>query len=281
MAKLGETTFGTEILSKDEIERGFVGKSASLVEDVSRLADGCSADDIRDMVNKLAAILCSMHGKALSVLLALAASVLTMPAVAGAGLSVVSNRLGSVGLNQYVVTSVSLAGAAQAPRRYALFVVPLNDYRSDASSPPWNGFELKASTNNFSEAVDQSRRITFWCPSHGSSTGAFTSDDADFFLVGDDQTTEQTRDNRAWIRFDNTLLAGVHRRTPNFIAVLVSPERCKRETDTSWLREDNDDLIWSYMRVNDEAHESHTDGKSLWNPIMPVRWYSSRPSWAN
>ena len=31
MAKLGETTFGTEILSKAEIERGFVGKSASLV----------------------------------------------------------------------------------------------------------------------------------------------------------------------------------------------------------------------------------------------------------
>lgn len=149
MAKLGETTFGTEILSKAEIERGFVGKSASLVENVSRLADGCSADDIRDMVNKLAAILCSMHGKALSLLLALAASVLTMPAGADAGLSVVSNRLGSVGLNQYVVTSV-----AQAPRRYALFVVPLNDYRSDASASPWNGFELKASTNNFSEAVD-------------------------------------------------------------------------------------------------------------------------------
>ena len=85
MAKLGETTFGTEILSKAEIERGFVGKSASLVADVSRLADGCSADDIRGMVNKLAAILCSMHGKALSVLLALAASVLTMPAVADAG----------------------------------------------------------------------------------------------------------------------------------------------------------------------------------------------------
>ena len=276
MAKLGETTFGTEILSKAEIERGFVGKSASLVADVSRLADGCSADDIRDMVNKLAAILCSMHGKTLSLLLALAASVLTMPAVADAGLSVVSNRLGSVGLNQYVVTSV-----AQAPRRYALFVVPLNDYRSDASASPWNGFELKASTNNFSEAVDQAHRITFWCPSHGSSTGAFTSDDADFFLVGDDQTSGQSRDNRAWVRCDNTLNVGLYRRTPNFIAVLVSPEKCRRETDTSWLREDNDDLIWSYMRVNDEAHESHTDGKSLWNPIMPVRWYSSRPSWAN
>ena len=278
MAKLGETTFGTEILSKAEIERGFVGKSASLVENVSRLADGCSADDIRDMVNKLAAILCSMHGKALSLLLALAASVLSTTSFADSGLSVVSNRLGSVGLNQYVVTSV-----AQAPRRYALFVVPLNDYRSDAGASPWNGFELKASTNNFSEAVDSDRRITFWCPSHGSSTGAFTSDDADFFLVGDDQTMQQTRDNRAWVRCDNTLNSGIlaGARTPNFIAVLVSPDKCKRETDTSWLREDNDDLIWSYMRVNDEAHESHPNGKSLWNPIMPVRWYSSRPSWAN
>ena len=278
MAKLGETTFGTEILSKAEIERGFVGKSASLVENVSRLADGCSADDIRDMVNKLAAILCSMHGKALSLLLALAASVLSTTSFADSGLSVVSNRLGSVGLNQYVVTSV-----AQAPRRYALFVVPLNDYRSDAGASPWNGFELKASTNNFSEAVDSDRRITFWCPSHGSSTGAFTSDDADFFLVGDDQTTQQTRDNRAWVRCDNTLNSGIlaGARTPNFIAVLVSPDKCKRETDTSWLREDNDDLIWSYMRVNNEVHESHTGGKSLWNPIMPVRWYSSRPSWAN
>ena len=283
MAKLGETTFGTEILSKDEIERGFVGKSASLVEDVSRLADGCSADDIRDMVNKLASILCSMHGKALSVLLALAASVLTMPAVADAGLSVTSNRLGSVGLNQYVVTSVALNNAASAPRRYALFIVPLNDYRGDVSTSHWNGFELKATTNNFSESVSSDRQITFWCLSHGSGTGAYTSDDADFFLVGDDQTMQQTRDNRAWVRCDNTLNAGIlaGSRTPNFIAVLVSPEKCRRETDTSWLREDNDELIWSYMRVNDEDHESSPSGKALWNPIMPVRWYSSRPSWAN
>lgn len=277
MAKLGDTTFGTEILSKAEIESGFVGKSAALVSDVSKLPEDYSTDELKDLVNRLATILCAMHGKTLSALLALGLSMFA-GAASGGDVSVGLTRFGALRSPSNVVTSVSVV-----PRRYALFIIPLNDHHNDGLAVPWTGFELKASTNNFSEAVDQNRRITFWCPSHGSGTGAFTSDNADFFVVGDDQTTSQSRDNRAWVRADYTLLAGLlgGARTPNAIAVLVSPDKCRRETDTSWLRDDNDDLIWSYMRVNESEHELHANGRTLWNPVMPVRWYSKRPSWAD
>lgn len=246
---------------------------------LEQLPEVYTTDQLREMINRLVAVLQSMNGVARVLAAAAFASVLAFSARASSPeLDVRTARSGSLKSTNNVVTSVSVV-----PRRFALFIIPLNDYHTpSSSSTPWTGFELKASTNNFSEAVDQEHRITFWCPSHGSGTGSFTSDDADFFVVGDDQTMLQSRDNRAWVRANNTLFAGLlaGARVPNAVAVLVSPDRCKRESDTSWLRDDNDDLIWSYMRVDESGHELNTGGRPLWNPVMPVRWYSKRPSWA-
>ena len=164
-----------------------------------------------------------------------------------------------------------------AERRHALFILDLNA----ENGGKWRAFELKASTNNF-RAASEDARLCFWgC-----------SDEADGYADaavphsrtrGEDKmrlfwlTTRGAadRDGRSWTRIPTTLdLTGAN---PKYLAALVSPELC---FDGRWLGEENEEVVWSYTRADASGSEKDTNGKTLWHPIQPVKWYRNLPEWA-
>ena len=163
-----------------------------------------------------------------------------------------------------------------AERRYALFILDLN---AD-SGGNWRSFELKASTNNFAHAEGEEPPLCFWS----------CSDEADGYTDaalpagrGQDRmrlywlTTRgaENRDGRSWTRIGTTLeLEGPN---PRFLAALVSPDLC---LDGKWLGEENEQVVWSYARAAASGAETDTNGKMLWHPIQPVKWYRKLPEWA-
>ena len=167
-----------------------------------------------------------------------------------------------------------------AERRHALFILDLNA----ENGGKWRSFELKASTNNFTRIPGTtSANMCFWS----------CSDEADgyadaalplkpnrpedrmrlFWLTS---RGAEGRDGRAWTRIATTLdLEGAY---PKFLAVLVSPELC---ADGGWLSEENGDAVWCYARADASGSEKDTNGKVIWHPAVPVRWYRKLPEWAN
>ena len=164
-----------------------------------------------------------------------------------------------------------------AERRHALFILGLND----EPGGKWRAFELKASTNNFTSA-DETAKLCYWgC-----------SDEADGYADGvlpqnrergEDRmrlywlTTRGAadRDGRSWTRIGTTLdIEGPH---PKRLAVLISPELC---LDGRWLGEENEEVVWSFTRCDATGPERDTNGKMLWHPVQPVKWYRNLPEWA-
>ena len=162
-------------------------------------------------------------------------------------------------------------------RRHALFILDLNAEPGGM----WRSFELKASTNNFTSA-DETAKLCYWgC-----------SDEADGYADaavpqnrerGEDKmrlywlTTRGAadRDGRSWTKIGTTLdIDGPH---PKRLAVLVSPELC---LDGRWLGEENEEIVWSFTRCDATGPERDTNGKMLWHPVQPVRWYRTLPRWA-
>ena len=162
-------------------------------------------------------------------------------------------------------------------RRHALFILDLNAEPGGM----WRSFELKASTNNFTSA-DETAKLCYWgC-----------SDEADGYADGvlpqnrergEDKmrlywlTTRGAadRDGRSWTKIGTTFdIDGPH---PKRLAVLISPELC---LDGKWLGEENEEVVWSFTRCDATGPERDTNGKMLWHPIQPVRWYRNLPEWA-
>ena len=166
-----------------------------------------------------------------------------------------------------------------AERRHALFVIDLNA----ENGGKWRSFELKASTNNFAKFSETVRTNTcYWG----------ISDDADGFadaalplwpgrsldrirLYWLTARGAADRDPRAWTRIGSTLdISGAN---PRRIAALVSPELCY---DRGWLGEENEEIVWCYLRCDASGPEKDTNGEQLWHPISPVKWYRNLPEWA-
>ena len=164
-----------------------------------------------------------------------------------------------------------------AERRHALFILDLND----EPGGKWRAFELKASTNNFMSA-DESAKLSFWGCSDdadGYADGVFPQnrergvDRMRLFWL----TTrgEEGRDGRSWTKIITTFdIDGPH---PKRLAVLVSPELC---LDGKWLGEENEEVVWSFTRCDANGPERDTNGKMLWHPVQPVKWYRTLPKWA-
>ena len=164
-----------------------------------------------------------------------------------------------------------------AERRHALFILDLND----EPGGKWRAFELKASTNNFMSA-DESAKLSFWGCSDdadGYADGVFPQnrergvDGMRLFWL----TTrgEEGRDGRSWTKIITTFdIDGPH---PKRLAVLVSPELC---LDGKWLGEENEEVVWSFTRCDANGPERDTNGKMLWHPVQPVKWYRTLPKWA-
>jgi len=174
----------------------------------------------------------------------------------------------------------------KAVKRYPLFIIDLNP----GETRNWCHIELKATTNNFTHAT-ASNMIFF------TSSTCNQADPSDFGLTFDydwcrlyimsKRTHGGSGDVRAWTRIKNTgSLINLEDGTtyaPLTLLVIVDPaaENFKRIPGfAKWLREDNDELTWSYVRIGREEAETDQDGKQCWRPAMPVRWYEKLPSWA-
>lgn len=168
---------------------------------------------------------------------------------------------------------VSTLKALTAPKRYALFIVDVNCETSGA----FTGFELKGTTNNFSHAVTEDVRLQFYSQSEIADTGREGHIDRMMLFVC---TSHDSEDVRSWTRIPNTI-DFPHQLTR--IAALVDVTCLERHPDGEWLRDDNEELIWCYLRDRplDPPYEYEKGTtKSLWRPIVPVRWYRELPAWA-
>jgi hypothetical protein len=191
-----------------------------------------------------------------------------------------------VSLSNNVLTVGGVSTSIQSkpePNRIAMFIIPVNNESTDIV---YKGFELKASTTNF--------------------TGATESDKLQFYAQS--TVVQAWGDNRYWDGMNLYILTGEnsgdvrrHTKIPNTqgaatrltdVVVLVDFRCCASHwpggtvggsvyDGDDWLRDDNEDLIWCYCRQKANGYETEpTRGNSLWRPIAPVRWFSKWPSWA-
>ena len=92
-------------------------------------------------------------------------------------------------------------------------------------------------------------------------------------------------DNRAWCRYTTILQLidtseGLNLKCPRKIGVLIHLDGLKN-SDGKWLRSDNDDIVWCYMRTDATGPETNSFGKAIWTICEPSCWFKSVPYWAN
>lgn len=185
-----------------------------------------------------------------------------------------------------------------AKKHVALFILPLNPHTSSGAGL-YSGFELKATTNNFSHAVSgsdiDSGRMVFWCASiciNDDLTGYphdYPEKSWDNMWVYSCDTG--VVDTRAWTKWGELLDSGngvvstrqVNNRFPRYVAVLVCKEMLHRvghEQDNGWLNSENDELLWSFARVSNGELEKDSSGYPIWTVCQPVKWLKRVPTWA-
>lgn len=183
----------------------------------------------------------------------------------------VTNKVAAV--SNYVNTVKAEMEERTPVKRIAMFIIPVNY----ATNGNFTGFELKASTNNFSHAVGtENTRLQFYAQSEVADTGENGWDKMKMY-IGTSHLSSY--DVRAYTKLPNTLEWSYDL---NSVAVLVDASCLVKHPDGDWLREDNEDLMWCYLRNTSGGveYEYGTD-RTLWRPIAPVRWFSRLPNWAN
>ena len=165
-------------------------------------------------------------------------------------------------------------GGSAAPKRIAMFIVPVNE----GSPFTYKGFELKCSTNNFASAASESVKLQFYSQSEIADAGSgSTIDKMKLFVC---KSLLPGRDRRSYSPIWNTI---DYTHDLYSVVALVDVSCLKRhpEDNGSWLSEDNEDLVWCYLRdtANDVEREELTT-EPLWRPIAPVRWFKEVPKWA-
>lgn len=165
-----------------------------------------------------------------------------------------------------------------AEKRYALFIIP--------ATAEFPDFELKASNNNYAKADGEAEPF---CPFYASSTfnGNTTWKGDAFRLYACYSKLNSDGDARRWRRILNTIDRGVASLDlpATAFAVIVDPALLGRDQGDAWLSDANDELVWNYLRISNSHPETEVEDDDtspwLWRPIMPVRWYSKLPAWAN
>lgn len=156
-------------------------------------------------------------------------------------------------------------------KRIAMFIVPVNY----ATNGNFVGFELKASTNNFSHAAStEDIRLQFYAQSEVADTGENGWDKMKMY-VGTGRGSSW--DVRAYTKIGNTIDWGYEL---NNVVVIVDAS-CIVKHPGDWLREDNEDLMWCYLRNTngDGGEKEEGTTRTLWHPIAPVRWFKELPNW--
>ena len=194
--------------------------------------------------------------------------------------------IGETNFTQHVRNIAGAGGGSAAPKRIAMFIVPVNQKPqiNSFNSYPAYGFELKATTNNFARAANEAAKLQFYAQSEIADTGSPASGSS----LGIDRmklymtTTNETSDIRSLDRIDNTIpFVGKELQE---VVVLVDATCLVRhpEDNGAWLSEDNEDLTWCYLRddANDGVETCYDSDRPLWRPIAPVKWFRELPSWA-
>ena len=227
-------------------------------------------------------------GRALGATVAALAFMCALPA-AGASAQAFSAALGELPLDTaQVVTNVSFAGLATSAelnaitqsiahveaKRYAMFVLPIN-----FPTGAWDGFELKASTNNFSSATAEETRLVYYAQSEIADTGR--PGEIDRMRIFVSSIGQTPADVRSLVEIGNTISWTNNLDT---VVVLVDTSMLERHAEDPsdyWLHSENDNLSWCWLRVGTTSYEKnyHT-GSPKWRPVAPARWFRELPAWA-
>lgn len=173
--------------------------------------------------------------------------------------------------------SLGLMQEDDLKRTIAMFIIPVN---TDGSGSSYAGFELKASTNNFSHADGtEDTRLQFYAQSEVADKDASWGNNWDKMKMYVGTGYGSSWDVRAYTKIGNTIDWGHELRN---VVVLVDAS-CIVKHPGDWLREDNEDLMWCYLRNTngDGGEKEEGTTRTLWHPIAPVRWFKKLPNWAN
>lgn len=184
----------------------------------------------------------------------------------------VTNKVAVV--SNYVNTVKAEMEERTPVKRIAMFIIPVN-YETNGN---FTGFELKASTNNFSHAAGtDDTRLQFYSQSEAADIGANYGNNWDKMKMYVGTGYGSSWDVRAYTRIGNTIDWGHKLRN----VVVIVDASCVLKHPGDWLREDNEDLMWCYLRnMNNDVEYEEGTSKNLWHPIAPVRWFSELPNWA-
>ena len=131
----------------------------------------------------------------------------------------------------------------------------------------WTDFELKASTNNFTN-------LAYYIKSSGTNAEA---DDTNVWVYFTDDHSE---DVRQWHRSTRATAIGnqlVNSTNSEVEYVLVCPSHECGVGWQAWMSRTNNALVWSFVRYDGFGLEMNASGtKSHWNPVVPVEWRKER-----
>ena len=206
------------------------------------------------------------------------------------GVVLLTNANQSVSSKDYIVAGDDF----EHIKRYAFFVLDLNDgFSIDEGGTTWLGVELKASTNNFGmifrNPPEGSQHPCYWSCTESQYPG---SDESMSFVIDPNATQHGSGyDNRGWIRIFGSILQVLSVdlgnldgsfKFPRKIGVLVGPDMLVTTSDNKdWLRSDNEEIVWSYMRTDAVGYETNSTGKAIWTICEPSCWFKALPKWAN
>ena len=167
----------------------------------------------------------------------------------------------------------------ESAKRYAMFIINLNDASYANIVDYFTQFELKASTNNFSASASQKDRCCFYSHSGYADewiSSAGNNDQMRLFL------NHGGADQRSYVKIANTAEGMPTNYAPAEVIVIVDPHLVNTErSDGTWLYKGNEDIVWTWVRTKygQREFDAGTD-RCLWRPIAPVRWFSKLPAWA-
>ena len=131
----------------------------------------------------------------------------------------------------------------------------------------WTDFELKASTNNFTN-------LCYYIMSSG--TNLYTSDTNVWVYFTDDYAADarQWRGSAVATAIGSQLVEPA--RSEVEFAVVMPSHECAVDWQ-GWMSRTNNRLVWSFVRYDGIGLEMNVAGtKSRWNPVVPVEWRKAR-----
>ena len=136
----------------------------------------------------------------------------------------------------------------------------------------WTDFEIKATTNGYAVEGNSGSNLVYYYASWTTNQHSRNPDTNAWAYFTDDYAD----DPRVWIRkgLTNSIAEQLEHTNSVICTVYFFPSR---DCECSWMRRDNTNLVWSWMRVSDGEYEKRLDGtKTRWRPIRPESWESGR-----